>query len=413
MFKSQPKAAPSVLGIAAIAFTSALVVGFAPWLHEAFLPHFGLSFRVQVTVVLVLVFACSFLLTLALKYFSKKASFDDQWLMNSKHMPRKQVAEEVREVAPYLNVMSGQLEGAIKETEHGVMSLITSLNSIHAVSDQQMQRINTSNESGAALSSALEEKMLVDKQLGMILQMFIDKQQADVAVNLGRIKRLQQVQGLTPLVADISQVAKQTNILSINAAVEAARAGDAGRGFAVLAAEIRLLSNRTAEAAVNISSKIKAATEGIDDELRTATEVDGRNSATGSMRKVIEDVDDMQHRFSVACTGLLGIIEGVKAGHSDIVMRLSEAMGQIQFQDVIRQRVEHVQKALEELNEHLQNMADQLLDKPWDPQTMVTLRQRLDQQVASYVMKSQVETHQGVTGKRATKTDDRPKIELF
>jgi methyl-accepting chemotaxis protein len=72
-----------------------------------------------------------------------------------------------------------------------------------------------------------------------------------------------------------------------------------------------------------------------------------------------------------------------------------------------------VQKALEELNDHLQNMADQMVDKPWDPQTMVTLRQRLDQQVASYVMKSQVETHQSVTGKKKAPTDDRPKIELF
>jgi methyl-accepting chemotaxis protein len=110
---------------------------------------------------------------------------------------------------------------------------------------------------------------------------------------------------------------------------------------------------------------------------------------------------------------LLRIIEGVKSGHQDIVMRLSNAMGQIQFQDVIRQRVAHVQKALEELNEHLQGMADQLEGKPWDQQTVVTLRQRLDQQVASYVMQSQVDTHQDVTGKVAVKAHDRPNIELF
>jgi methyl-accepting chemotaxis protein len=255
--------------------------------------------------------------------------------------------------------------------------------------------------------------LLVDKQLGMILQMFVDKQEADVAVNLSRIKRLQEVQSLTTLVADISQVAKLTNILAINAAVEAARAGDAGRGFAVLAAEIRVLSNRTAEAAVNISAKIKSATEGIDDELRNATEVEERSSATGSMRKVIGDVDEMQERFSTACRGLLHIIEGVKTGHNNITTQLSEAMGQIQFQDVIRQRVEHVQKALEELNDHLQNMADQMVDKPWDQQTMVTLRQRLDEQVARYVMKSQIETHQSVTGKNNAPTDERPSIELF
>jgi methyl-accepting chemotaxis protein len=411
MLNSKPKSFPSIIGVISIVLTSTLLVMISPWLHEDFMPSIGLGLRWDLASVLLLSYLFSTLGTWLLSRLFNHTEV--QWPMASKNMPRKQVAEEVREVAPYLNVMSQQLEGAIKETERGVMSLITSLNSIHEVSDQQMQRINTSDESGAALSAALEEKMLVDKQLGMILQMFVDKQQADVAVNLGRIKRLQEVQGLSPLVADISQVAKQTNILAINAAVEAARAGDAGRGFAVLAAEIRLLSNRTAEAAVKISAKIKAATEGIDDELRNATEVDDRSSATGNMRKVISDIDDMQLRFSIACNGLLDIIEGVRTGHHDIVMRLSDAMGQIQFQDVIRQRVEQVQKALEELNDHLQNMADQLLDKPWDPQTMVTLRERLDQQVASYVMKSQVDTHQDVTGKAVAKTSERPSIELF
>jgi methyl-accepting chemotaxis protein len=408
-----PRSFPSLTGLVSIVLTSTALVLIAPWLHQVFMPSIGLGLPWDFAAVLVLSFLCSSLLTWLLKKLQQRTSFDDEWLMVSKHMPRKQVVEEVREVAPYLKVMSEQLDGAIQETEHGVLSLITSLNAIHTVSDQQMQRINTSDESGAAMSAALEEKMLVDKQLGMILQMFVDKQQADISVNLGRIKRLQEVQGLTPLVADISQVAKQTNILAINAAVEAARAGDSGRGFAVLAAEIRLLSNRTAEAAVNISAKIKAATEGIDDELRNATEADERGTATGSMRKVITDVDEMQQRFSAACRSLLKVIDGVKLGHHDIVMQLSEAMGQIQFQDVIRQRVEQVQRSMEELNGHMQNMADQLMDKPWDQDAMVTLRQRLDQQVASYVMKSQVETHQGVTGKGPAQTEDRPNIELF
>ena len=407
------KSFPSLSGVLSIVLTSLVLVGLSPWLHEEFLPSLGIGLPWDFAVVLLLSYLASTVGTWLLSRALSRVHVDAQWPMATHHMPRQQVAQEVREVAPYLKVMSEQLDGAIQETEDGVLSLIASIDAIHAVSDRQMQRIDLSDESGAALTSALEEKMMVDKQLGMILQMFVDKQQADVAVNLGRIKRLQEVQSLTGLVADISQVAKQTNILSINAAVEAARAGESGRGFAVLAAEIRLLSNRTAEAAVNISAKIKAATEGIDDELRNATELDERGSATGSMRKVIADVEEMQQRFSVACRGLLSVIEGVKLGHTDIVVQLSKALGQIQFQDVIRQRVEHVQKALEELNDHLQNMADQLVDKPWDQQTMVTLRQRLEQQVSRYVMQSQLDTHQGVTGKGPIQTDVRPKIELF
>jgi methyl-accepting chemotaxis protein len=413
MSQSQSKHFPSSLGLGALIGTSALSVILAPWMHEAFLPAIGLSLRWQIALLLAVVIAVASLLTLALRALSKKATFDEEWLMLSKHMPREQVVAEVREVAPYLDVMSKQLDGAVKETEHGVMALIASIDAIHQVSNQQLQRINASEESGVELATALHEKVMVDKQLGLILQMFVDKQQQDVETNLGRIKRLQEVKSLTTLVADISQVAKQTNILAINAAVEAARAGDAGRGFAVLAAEIRELSNRTAGAAVNISLKIKTATEGIDEELKNATPVDDRTSASGSMRQVIADVDEMQHRFSAASQSLLVIIEGVKTGHQAIVMGLSEALGQIQFQDVIRQRVEQVQKAQQELNEHLQSMADQLVDIPWDPQSMVTLRQRLDDQMASYVMQSQRETHQEVMGSPAASANARPNIELF
>jgi methyl-accepting chemotaxis protein len=403
---------PSLLSLAALLLSTTLLVWLAPWIQQSLAAN-TLGLREQLAGCLLLAYATSSVFLLIFKSITRKTALEPEWPLLAKHMPREQVAAEVREVAPYLDVMSLQLDGAVKETEQGVVGLISSLNAIHQVSDQQLQRINASEQSGNELSSALKEKIMVDKQLTMILEMFVDKQQHDVAVNLGRIKRLQEVKSLSGLVAEISQVAKQTNILAINAAVEAARAGEAGRGFAVLAAEIRQLANRTAEAAVNIARKIKTATEGIDEELRNATEVEDRHSATGSMRKVINDVDAMQQRFSSASYSLLEIIEGVKTGHEEIVSQLSVALGQVQFQDVIRQRVEQVQTALGELNDHLQNMASQLVDNPWDPQSMVSLRQRLEDHMAGYVMQSQRDGHDRATGKTAATAAARPNIELF
>ncbi|MCV2361981.1 methyl-accepting chemotaxis protein [Paucibacter sp. DJ1R-11] len=260
----------------------------------------------------------------------------------------------------------------------------------------------------------MAEKALIDQQLGAILDLFSDRQEQEVLANMSRIKRLHEVKALAPLVDVIAVVARQTNLLSINAAIEAARAGESGRGFAVVAAEVRALSRRTAEVAVEIGERINAATEGIDAELTNASQGAHGASSIETIRKVLAEIHEMQERFASATLRLRKIIDDVKIGHVDIVSKLSDALGAIQFHDVMRQRVEPVQSGLIELNGHLQLLADQLIDGPWDQAQNATMQQRLDQQVASYVMQSQVQTHRAVVGQTREETSqERPKIELF
>lgn len=332
---------------------------------------------------------------------------------SAEHLPPALAAEELRQVAPYMEVLAQQLDGSVQDTEDGVMNVIKIVDSVYQVSGQQLQRIQASEENGAELSQVLREKLQVDQQLGSILEMFVTNQERDIETNIARLKRLQEVKALSPLVEVISHVARQTNFLAINAAIEAARAGESGRGFAVVAAEIRVLSNRTAEVAVDIARRISAATEGIDTELQNVETHTDRNSSTGNMRKVMEDINEMHARFAAGSASLLDIVEGVRTGHLEIVDKLSEALGQIQFHDVIRQRIAQVQGAMNELNSHLQTVADQMHDKPWDREGLVSLTQRLEQQVSRYVMASQHLAHKTATGVEVVAGDGLPKIELF
>ncbi|MDF6903130.1 methyl-accepting chemotaxis protein, partial [Escherichia coli] len=69
-----------------------------------------------------------------------------------------------------------------------------------------------------------------------------------------------QVNSINEAISVIDQIAFQTNILSLNAAVEAATAGEAGKGFAVVAQEVRNLASRSAEAAREIKAIVENAT---------------------------------------------------------------------------------------------------------------------------------------------------------
>ncbi len=335
----------------------------------------------------------------------------------NQRMPVEVAAQEIRAVVPYLSVMRGQLEGALQQAEEGVVALIGLLDQMHAASQEQVERIASSQQQGAEVTQVFHDKVLIDRQLGAILKMFVEKQEEDENTNVERIQRLQEVKQLSGLVDVITNVAQQTNFLAINATIEAARAGPSGKGFAVVAAEIRLLSTRTAAAAKEIAQRIAAVTNGIDAELAQAVDVSQRHASTSNMRHVLSDIEQMQDRFAEASQDMEKIIAGVDRGHGSISLCLTEAMGHMQFHDVLRQRVEHVQAAMLELDQHLQSMTDQLIDHPWDPATMTTLKDRLEAHIKSYVMQSQIDAHQAAMGTApaagAGAANDRPKIELF
>ncbi len=86
----------------------------------------------------------------------------------------------------------------------------------------------------------------------------------------------EKVNAITESISVIDQIAFQTNILSLNAAVEAATAGEAGKGFAVVAQEVRNLASRSAEAASEIKELVQIATSQANDGTKIATEmIDG------------------------------------------------------------------------------------------------------------------------------------------
>lgn len=315
---------------------------------------------------------------------------------------------DVKNAEPYIDTLCKQIGGVQIDVEHGVMAVIEEASALYGQSSQQMERISQSIQSSAALAEATERQAAIIAMLEAQLQGRV----SELHCNHERIQSLAaDVGSLKPLVEVISTISKHTNLLALNAAIEAAHAGEAGRGFAVVAAEIRKLSNQTSAVAADIANRINSAAEKVIVQMADVSPEHQRS--TSDLRQLIDDLVAMQMQFSSGSQLLLGVIYGVEAGHHEMVARLSQVMGHIQFQDVMRQRLEQVQGALLEMNEHLQGLTSKLVDPTWDGNIDITFKDRLDRHLKEYVMASQSATHNAVVGGKAESDHGRPAIELF
>jgi methyl-accepting chemotaxis protein len=333
----------------------------------------------------------------------------------SKKSKQHAVTDEIHQASPYLHLIHQQLDGALKDTEPHVMAVIERLNDVHRISRGQVERIDESMSNGMTLMNVMREQSTHNRDVVDILSHFVNEQTEELLRNQERIKSLaHQVKELSPLVGIISEIAKQTNLLALNAAIEAARAGESGRGFAVVADEVRKLSSQTAEAAGNIEKKISGATKGVEAELAVANEAVSNHHASDDLSRIINQLSSMENRFNEGSAVLMNIITSVDTGNKEMLARLSESLGYLQFQDVLRQRVEQVLFAVDELDEHFLTLAQRIGDVEWDGHLQPTLEQRMAGHLNKYVMNSQRDVHHTVTAGAKNDSDNSlPQIQLF
>ena len=116
------------------------------------------------------------------------------------------------------------------------------------------------------------------------------------------------VEAINEAIEVIDQIAFQTNILSLNAAVEAATAGEAGKGFAVVAQEVRNLANRSAEAAKEIKNLVENATSKTNDGKKISDEM---KAGYSNLNKLISETIDIIQDVSIASSEQLKGIEQI------------------------------------------------------------------------------------------------------
>ena len=160
-----------------------------------------------------------------------------------------------------------------------------------------------------------------------------------------RIKRLgessQEIGEITELISDITE---QTNVLALNAAIQAASAGDAGRGFSVVAEEVQRLAERSGDATRQIAAIVRT--------IQTDTQ-----DAVGAMERSTQGVVEGA-RLSDAAGTALGDIDRVTRELSELIQRISaEASKEAESANVVAANIQHIFAVTEQTSEGTRSTA--------------------------------------------------------
>jgi methyl-accepting chemotaxis protein len=212
--------------------------------------------------------------------------------------------------------------------------------------------ISGENEADQKQSSKYKfQQFVLDTQ--QALNEFIDSTVQNSTRSMELVEKMDEmsseVDGIRGLVNEVGSIAKQTNLLALNAAIEAARAGEAGRGFAVVADEVRNLSDKTNK----FSTQIRGLVDGVNKSLHEAEDSISK-LATKDMTYVMDSKKHVESMMGELAE-LNRTIEKNGAELGQISTRVEQnvavAVSTLQFQDMSSQLIGHAQMRLAALHE--------------------------------------------------------------
>ena len=252
--------------------------------------------------------------------------------------------------------MLGQLGRAVDLSETSSMRMITRVTGLRALSARLMTYLHAAHSQSQQMQREIERNGSIVAELAAFVQQ-LPQQIAHERKYLDEL--VGEVRRLSSITETIRGMARQTEILSINAAIAAAQAGEAGRGFAVLAGEVRRLALQSSSSAQAIEENIRHLVDTV--QARSGGEFAQRmrhNEAEAARLlaltgKLDEGYLDMRQFYGLLLTA-------ITEHNSALDLGITELLDTAQFQDVFKQIVDRLQPAFTSRHQVLSELIDRL-----------------------------------------------------
>jgi methyl-accepting chemotaxis protein len=298
----------------------------------------------------------------------------------------------------------GSLRQVIEETEQSAFDIVRRVKDLDNTATQLIDYMTKADHDTLEMQDQIEQSTQIIERISTFIEQLPVKIEAERQGSLGLIEKINAIMRLGEMAENIKDISRQTNMVAINAAIQAAHAGEYGRGFAVVADEVRRLSGQSGEAADHVTqavSDIHSAVHAyMDDRMQRDFTEDLREAAhvAESVRELEATYEDMKQYYKT----LLTVIKEYNVSMANAIV---DALGNMQYQDVVRQRLERILNAQSGFRNLLQNVIDDtaLVSSP-------QFRDELEQLLNDYIDEENRHGNSGVAG---ADEDAAPKIELF